>query len=99
MPMAPLPPNSLPPDLESFVADQLAQGKYPSASHVVCDAVRLLREREERRCRLQADIEQGIAQIATGDFIELDSDQAIDHFFNDVVTRATERKGSQGDTF
>jgi antitoxin ParD1/3/4 len=94
----PLPSNSLPPDLASFVADQLAQGKYPSASDVVCDAVRLLREREERRRALQTDIDQGLVQLANGDFIELDSDSAIDEFFADVVIRAAARNGAHGDS-
>lgn len=94
----PQPANSLPPDLASFVADQLAQGKYPSASDVVCDAVRLLREREERRRALQADIDQGLIQSTNGDFIELDSDSAVDDFFADVLTRAAERNGVHGDS-
>ncbi len=41
-------PPVLPPDLQQFVLDQLAAGKYQSASYVVWDAVRLVRERELR---------------------------------------------------
>lgn len=97
MSMASLPPNSLPPDLAGFVADQLAHGKYDSASDVVCDAVRLLRERDERRTALRTDIDQGIAQLEAGDFIELEGDAAIDDFFSDVLVRAAERRGSKQD--
>jgi antitoxin ParD1/3/4 len=93
----PQPSNSLPPDLASFVADQLAQGKYPSASDVVCDAVRLLREREERRLALRTDIDQGLIQLANGDVIGLDSDSAIDDFFADVMARAATRSEAQED--
>jgi antitoxin ParD1/3/4 len=94
--MAPLPPESLPPDLAQFVADQLAEGKYDSASEVVCDAVRLLREREERLAILRTDVDQSLAQIAAGEYIELEGDDEIDAFFDDVLARAAERKlGSQ----
>lgn len=89
--MASMPSESLPPELAQFVADQLAQGKYDSASDVVCDAVRLLREREERLTALRADVDQGIAQLAAGEFVELETDHEIDEFFDDVLTRATER--------
>ena len=81
----------LPPDLEQFVQDQLAQGKYRSASEVMCDAVRLLREREERLAALRSDIELGIVQIDHGEFIELETDDDIDMFFNDVEARAGQR--------
>ena len=90
--MASLPSNSLPPDLAQFVADQLAQGKYESASDVVCDAVRLLREREERLAALRIDVDRGVAQIAAGEFVELETDDDVDLFFNDVLARAAERQ-------
>ncbi len=90
--MASVPADSLPPDLMQFVADQLAQGKYDSTQDVVCDAVRLLREREERLTALCADIDAGIAQIDTGDCIELETDDDVDAFFNDVIARAAMRQ-------
>jgi antitoxin ParD1/3/4 len=90
--MASMPTDSLPPDLVQFVADQLAQGKYESTTDVVCDAVRLLRERDERLTALRADIEAGIAQVDSGDYIELETDDDVDAFFNDVVARAAMRQ-------
>jgi antitoxin ParD1/3/4 len=91
MSMSALPPNSLPPELATFVADQLSQGKYDSAEEVVCEAVRLLREREERLVSLRADIEQGIAQLESGEYIELGSEADVDKFFDDVLARAANR--------
>ena len=97
MSMASLPSDSLPPDLAQFVADQLAQGKYESASEVVCDAVRLMREREERLTALRADVDRGLAQLAMGEFVELESDDEIDEFFDDIQSRAAERnRADQG---
>jgi antitoxin ParD1/3/4 len=89
--MASMPADSLPPDLAQFVADQLAQGKYDSASDVVCDAVRLLREREERLSNLRADVDQGISQLTAGEYAELETDDDIDRFFDDVLARAAVR--------
>ncbi len=86
--MASMPSDSLPPDLVKFVADQLTQGKYGSANEVVCDAIRLLRKREERLVALRADVDQGISQISNGEYLELETDDDIDAFFNDVVARA-----------
>ena len=80
-----MPSDSLPPDLAQFVADQLAQGKYDSASDVVCDAVRLLREREERLVTLRAEVNKGISQLDAGEYIELETDDDIDRFFNDIL--------------
>jgi antitoxin ParD1/3/4 len=81
----------LPPDLEQFVQDQLAQGKYHSASEVVADAVRLLRERVDRLASLRADIDQGIVQLDRGQYVDLDSDGDIDAFFDDAEERASQR--------
>lgn len=88
-------PDSLPPDLAQFVSDQLALGKYDSASDVVCDAVRLLREREERLKSLRTDIRKGIEQLDAGECVDLESDDDIDTFFDDVLARAAERTPSK----
>ena len=38
--------SELPADLEAFVQQELAEGKYPSEAELVADALRLLRERQ-----------------------------------------------------
>ena len=95
--MSSLPHDSLPPDLARFVEDQVAQGKYPSTADVVCDGVRLLREREERLAVLRADIELGIGQLERREYTELESETDVDAFFEDVQTRAAERLRSKQD--
>jgi antitoxin ParD1/3/4 len=85
----------LPPDLEQFVFDQLAKGKYQSATDVVCDAVRLLRDRDERLEALRVEIDRGIAQLDAGEFIELDSDAALQAFFDDIEARGKHRLDSE----
>lgn len=88
---------SLPPDLEKFVLDQLAAGKYQSSADVLCDAVRLLRERELRREELRSEIDRGIRQLETGEFVELDSDAALEAFFDDSEARGRQRLSTKPD--
>ena len=82
---------SLPPDLEQFVLDQLATGKYQSSSEVLCDAVRLLREREVRLDALRSEVDRGIMQLDTNEFVELDSEAALQAFFDDIEARGQQR--------
>jgi antitoxin ParD1/3/4 len=87
--------SSLPPDLQQFVQDQLATGKYASASEVVSDAVRLMRERDARLKELRRDIELGVKQLDDGDFIEIESDAALHAFFEDIATRREQRMSAK----
>ena len=84
----------LPPELEQFVFDQLAKGKYQSATEVVCDAVRLLREREVRLESLRAEIDRGLRDVETGKYVELDSESAIQAFFDDIEARSKKRRSA-----
>jgi antitoxin ParD1/3/4 len=77
--------------LEQFVLDQLASGKYQSSSDVVCDAVRLLRDRERRREELRKEVNRGIEQLEHGQFVELDSEAALQEFFDSVEARGQQR--------
>ncbi len=79
--------SALPPDLQQFVQEQLAAGKYESASEIVCDAVRLLRDREQ----LRLEIERGIKQLESGEFVEINSDAELQFFFDDIEVRSQQR--------
>jgi len=86
---------SLPPDLEQFVHDQLATGKYQSATDVLCDGVRLLRDREVRLESLRNEIDRGITQLDRGEFVELDLEAAMQDFFDDVEARSRQRLSAE----
>ena len=62
---------SLTPELERFVAEGVASGRYRSASEVVRAGLRLLQEREQeqqaRLAVLRADIDEGIASLERGE--------------------------------
>lgn len=61
---------SLTPELENFVAQRLESGLYHSASEVIRDALRLLREKEiawdSRRDELTRLIDEGLDALAKG---------------------------------
>ena len=64
--------SSLPKEAKELVLAQLEAGHFQSAEDVVCEALRLLREREElfasHREELCAQIAEGVAADERGDF-------------------------------
>jgi hypothetical protein len=62
---------------------------------VVCDAVRLLREREERLESLRAEIDKGIAQLDSGDYIEINSEAELQAFFDGIEERGKQRLANE----
>jgi antitoxin ParD1/3/4 len=52
--------------LEAFVADLVASGRYNSKSEVLREGVRLIQEREVRLAALDTSISRGIADADAG---------------------------------
>jgi antitoxin ParD1/3/4 len=75
----------LPPALKKFVEQQVKSGRYKNASEVVCEALRLLKERDTayqtKLKRLRKALAEGEADIAAGRFITLETDEDIDAYF------------------
>lgn len=69
---------SLTPELEELIKQKVAGGMYHSASEVIREALRLLKERDEhhqmRIEQLRRDIQIGLDQIARGEVRTLDED-------------------------
>jgi antitoxin ParD1/3/4 len=55
---------------ETFIKNEIASGRYGSASEVVRDALRVLEERKSKLEALRAHLAQGAAQAASGEFVE-----------------------------
>lgn len=59
---------SLSAELEQFVQDRVKSGMYQSASEVVRDGLRLLRDQDEqledRRAQIDAKVKRGLEQLA-----------------------------------
>lgn len=50
-----------------MVNDKVKSGLYQTASDVVREALRFLKERDEDRAQLRADVRLGLAQLARGE--------------------------------
>ena len=86
---------TLPPDLERFVNEELLNGCYQSEDELLCDGVRLLRER--RLHGLRVAVQRGLEQIEHGEGIVL-ADDELDSFFDSLEAEvvgelAAETKG------
>jgi antitoxin ParD1/3/4 len=58
---------SLTPELERLVNEKVESGLYQTASEVVREALRLLRERDHAREQLRADVQAGFDQLSRGE--------------------------------
>lgn len=80
---------SLTPKLAEFVKAQVKTGDYNNASEVVRTALRLLKEQERlhraKLRRLRRAIAVGEAAYARGDYVVLDSDEAMTAFFDKIA--------------
>ena len=87
--------TALPPELEAFVGNELAAGRYPSKEALVCDAVRVLQDLQIRRAELQRHVQQGIDQLDRGEGTSLEDEQALQTYFDDIVSRGQQRLAVQ----
>jgi antitoxin ParD1/3/4 len=55
---------------EVFIRNEIASGRYGSASEVVRDALRTLEERKCRLDALRAHLAEGASQAGAGKFVE-----------------------------
>jgi antitoxin ParD1/3/4 len=82
---------SLTQEMERFIGERVASGRYRSASEVVREALRLLQEREEeRQIRLNAlrsEIDEAIAEMERGEWTE--GDAFIDEIRKHRMSRDT----------
>lgn len=67
---------SLTPELEKYIAARVKSGMFGSASEVVREALRLLRERDARIEYLRREIDIGLEDLKAGRVVELDDKTA-----------------------
>jgi antitoxin ParD1/3/4 len=85
---------SLTPELEQLVSEKVATGMYQSASEVIREALRLLKERDEihehRIAELRQEISIGLEQLRRGEGIP------GEQVFEELRQRSQERRRKQG---
>lgn len=72
---------ALPPDLEQFVKDKVAEGAYPTEGEVVREALRRLAALEQleavRLEQLRKDVEAAAAQLDRGEGVPFDAEEIM----------------------
>jgi antitoxin ParD1/3/4 len=63
---------SLTPELEQFVSEKVKTGMYQTASEVIREGLRLVRERDQRMEALRRDVRAGFEAIERGEFTDYD---------------------------
>jgi putative addiction module CopG family antidote len=79
---------NLPAELQAFIDQELAAGRYGSPEDVVIDALGLLRESLARRDELRRDIRERLASLEGGVAIDLADDAALEQFLAGVEAEA-----------
>ena len=64
---------------EAFIKNEIASGRYGSASEVVRDALRTLEERKSKLDALRGHLAEGAKQAGKGEFVENFSMGALIH--------------------
>jgi Arc/MetJ-type ribon-helix-helix transcriptional regulator len=88
--------SSFPQDISSFIAQQLAEGKYRTEEELMVEAVRVLREVESHQRQFADDVRLGMDQLERGEFNEYDEDGLRDRF-EELKDRARLRIAARGE--
>jgi hypothetical protein len=83
--------DSYPPEIQAFVQQKIAAGVFRSADEFAIEAAELYCEVDRRREELKAKVAAGMAQLETGEYIDIDGDEELEDFFEDVKRRGREK--------
>jgi antitoxin ParD1/3/4 len=70
---------------EVYIKNEVASGRYGSASEVVRDALRAMEERKSKLDALRSHLAQGAEQVESGEFVE---DFTMDALINELDNEA-----------
>jgi putative addiction module CopG family antidote len=87
--------QSLPPELERFVEEQVASGTYRSEQDLFVSAVRVLRDVQARQAIFHEDVRTGMEQLDRGEFNEYD-EAGLRRRFDKLNERAQDRLNQTG---
>ena len=92
--MSMLPPDTFPPDIEAYVQQKIAEGRFKSREELTLAADRVYRDMEQRHEQLKADIQAAIAEADAGKSAPLDI-AALKAELMDELDENGHRKGSR----
>ncbi|MCE5268250.1 MAG: type II toxin-antitoxin system ParD family antitoxin [Planctomycetaceae bacterium] len=81
----------IPAELQPFVDQIIHSGSYNSEAEVVGGALRLLQERQRRVEELRREIQPALDQLNRGEGIELNTEEELRLFFEDIKNRGQQR--------
>jgi antitoxin ParD1/3/4 len=81
---------SLPPEIERYVEEAVAAGRFDSVEGAVREAFRLLQDRDCQFEALRRDVKEGFDQLDRGEGIDLD-EAGLRQFFDDLQARGHQR--------
>ncbi len=80
-----------PPELDQIVQQELAAGSYRSEDELLLEAVRLLHQREQDLRDFKAQLQGRLERLDRGEGIEIEDEEALRAFFDDVQARGQQR--------
>ena len=86
---------SLTPELEQLVTDKVKTGMYQTASEVIREGLRLLRECDQRLEALRRDIRDGFEAVERGEFTDYDENN-IKELAHGIKARGRKRVQAEG---
>lgn len=86
-------------DLDRFIEDGIASGRFGNASEIVREGLRLLEERERedqaKLDSLRAAVKEGIDDIERGDYVTLRCDRDIIDFMSQLRKEAAAERAAE----
>jgi Arc/MetJ-type ribon-helix-helix transcriptional regulator len=80
-----------PQDLREFVIQKIASGEFKSADEFAIRAATIYREMDRRQQDLKESVQAAIADLESGNYIELKNDEELKQFAEDIKRRGRER--------
>lgn len=90
--------STLPSDLQQFVDDTVASGKFRSRDEVLVEGLRALRERDQKLDSLRADLQTGLEQLGRGEGVDVDGEESHRQLFDSIRARGLARLSVQPET-